>query len=362
MHTVHRIISSSLHLSDLLPRLTRFTFQVLKANYCAMFLLDGEKKYLEKRFETGDIPRSGSLAHKRISAGRGIVGKMVTNGDFLFSRKTMAVPLIDDDVFGIIVAKCNGDERVFSKVDLEILRTVSEQAVVAIKNAQLFEHHERMTTGSVKSIANIMELNVHNETLLSAELFDKLVCEIGIALHLSDTEQRNIMLAAKLLDMGHLGIPEHIRLKQGSLTEEEQTIIRNHPFKAVEIIQSIESLQTITPIILYHHERYDGKGYPHGLKGEEIPLPARILSVVMIFTAMVAPRPYRKEKSIKAALAELRACSGSHCDPHVVNVFLRIIKRRDIAKMLGRCIQHTQRNNRRGHTLHGTSHRFIKEE
>jgi hypothetical protein len=334
MHTVHRIISSSLNIDDLLPRLTRFTFQVLKADYSAIYLLDEKKKYLVKRFETGTCHQKGIGQQKRIMVDTGIYGKIATVGNFHFSKRSIAVPLIEDDVIGMIIAMCHRKNKMFSKVDLEILRTVSEQAVIAIKNAQLFEHHENMTTGSVASISSVIDLNVNEENAKFVEIFDALVFELGRELNLSVLELKNIMLAAKLLNTGHLGIPEHIRSKREPLSNKETNLIKKHPFKAVEIIKSIGTLKPIVPIILYHHEQYDGQGYPHGLKGEEIPLTVRIISLVMAFVAMISERPYRQTKGLNEAVHEIVSQAGSQFDPKVADAFQRVIRKKEIAVLL----------------------------
>ncbi|MFC1809188.1 HD-GYP domain-containing protein [Candidatus Omnitrophota bacterium] len=334
MHTVHRIISSSLHINDLLPRLGRFTLQVVKADYSAIFLIDDKKKFLVKRFETGEIKQKGIIRQKRIRVDTGIYGKLATEGNFHYSKRVIAVPLIEDDVMGMIVTICHKKKKTFSKVDLEILRTVSEQAVIAIKNAQLFEHHEKIAKGSVESISTIIDLNTHEEQTEYAEIFDKLVVELGREMHLSATEQRNVLLAAKLLNTGHLGIPEYIRAKKEPLSQKEANIIKKHPFRAVEVIKSIDSLTPIVPIILYHHELYDGSGYPHGLKGEEIPLTVRIISLVMSFVAIISERPYRSAKYCNDAINEIVSLSGTHFDPQIVTIFVKIVKRREIKKLL----------------------------
>ncbi len=337
IHTVHRIISSSLNIDDLLPRLTRFTFQVLKADYSAIYLLDEKKKYLVKRFETGRCHHKGVAEQKRIMVDTGVYGKIATVGNFYYSKRTIAVPLIEDDVIGIILAMCHRKNKLFSKVDLEILRTVSEQAVIAIKNAQLFEHHEKFINGSVESISNVIDLNVSDQDAKFADLFDALVFELGRELHLSALEQKNIMLAAKLLNAGHLGIPEHIRAKHEPLSQKEMALIKKHPFKAVEVINAIGCLKPIVPIILYHHEQYDGSGYPHGLKGEEIPLTVRIISLVMAFVAMISERPYRRPKAFEETMREITSLAGTQFDPKVVDALWQVLKKKEIINVLIKC-------------------------
>jgi HD-GYP domain-containing protein (c-di-GMP phosphodiesterase class II) len=111
-------------------------------------------------------------------------------------------------------------------------------------------------------------------------------------------------------------------------------MIKTHPSRGVEIIKSIDSLKPVIPIILYHHERYDGKGYPEGLKGHEIPLGARIICLVVAFMAMITKRPYRDSRTISQAIAEITDMSGTQFDPKVVKAFLELIKEKRIMNLI----------------------------
>ena len=111
-------------------------------------------------------------------------------------------------------------------------------------------------------------------------------------------------------------------------------LIKTHPYRGVEILKSIDSLKPVIPIILYHHERFDGKGYPEGLKAEEIPIGARIIAIVVAFTAMITNRPYRKAKTIEDALEEISHFAGTQFDPRVVEHFLALNKEEHIMKLI----------------------------
>jgi response regulator RpfG family c-di-GMP phosphodiesterase len=127
-----------------------------------------------------------------------------------------------------------------------------------------------------------------------------------------------------LHDIGKIGIPDAILLKPSRLTEEEWLVMRRHPEIGKRLIENIPFLQAAIPIVYHHHEKWDGSGYPLGLKGEEIPLGARIFSVVDAFDAMTFDRPYSKAIPFEAAKAEIKRCAGSHFDPSVVESFLRV--------------------------------------
>ena len=142
------------------------------------------------------------------------------------------------------------------------------------------------------------------------------------ALGMPDTEIQGVKTAALLHDIGKLAVPEHILSKPGPLTQEEFQKIRIHPQVGAEIISGVPFPYPVAPLILSHHERWDGKGYPAGLKGEEIPLGARILSVVDYFDALMSERPYHKAMSLDAAMGLLRQESSKALDPRVVQTFI----------------------------------------
>ncbi len=127
-----------------------------------------------------------------------------------------------------------------------------------------------------------------------------------------------------LHDIGKIGIPDQILLKPGPLTPEEWVVMRRHPEIGKRLIENIPFLRGAVPIVYCHHERWDGSGYPQGLRGENIPLGARIFSVVDAFDAMTYDRPYSKAISFEAAKTEIRRCAGGHFDPGVVASFLRV--------------------------------------
>lgn len=145
-------------------------------------------------------------------------------------------------------------------------------------------------------------------------------------LHLRDGERKMLEYASLLHNIGVVGIPNKLLNKQGPLTDEERRLINSHPTLAQMLIKQTEELSSILPIILYHHERYDGGGYPKGLKGEEIPYLARVLSVVDAYNAMISPRPYRRRLTREQAIAELKRHAGSQFDPQVTAAFLELLE------------------------------------
>jgi HD-GYP domain-containing protein (c-di-GMP phosphodiesterase class II) len=157
------------------------------------------------------------------------------------------------------------------------------------------------------------------------------VTELSVALAkrlgLSDDEIRNLQRGAYLHDIGKMAIPDNILLKPGPLTEEEWKFMRQHPVRAREFISEIPYLQPAIQVAYSHHERWDGKGYPEGLGGDQIPLPARIFTVIDNWDALNSDRPYRKAWPREKVIAYLRDNAGSIFDPQVVQAFLGILER-----------------------------------
>jgi HD-GYP domain-containing protein (c-di-GMP phosphodiesterase class II) len=147
------------------------------------------------------------------------------------------------------------------------------------------------------------------------------------ACKLSPTQQETARVAGLLHDVGKIGIPTEILQKRGPLTPEERTLVNMHPEMGKQIVSGLGGLERTVPAVLWHHERWDGAGYPHGLSGEKIPVLARIMSVVDSFDAMRRNRPYRDCMSIETALQEVHNGAGGQFDPAIANTFIEMIDR-----------------------------------
>ena len=158
----------------------------------------------------------------------------------------------------------------------------------------------------------------------------KVCMAISDYLQLSPENKRQLMLAAILHDIGKVGIKDQILNKNEVLTKEEFAIMREHPLLGTEILEHIKQLRTIIPGIKHHHEHYNGSGYPEGLKGEEIPLIARIIAVADTFDAMITDRPYQKGMSRDEAVAEITGNAGTQFDAQVLEAFTQALENDDI--------------------------------
>ncbi|OIO80647.1 MAG: hypothetical protein COY77_01245 [Candidatus Omnitrophica bacterium CG_4_10_14_0_8_um_filter_43_18] len=332
IHTVHRLISSTLDLDELMPRIARLCLQVMRAEVCDIFLIEpGKKKKFV--FQTSVNVNKDSQKHKVKVKLNGILAYIAKTGASRLTPKRLLVPLIDEDVIGIIGIRNKMGDKPFNEFDKEILTTFAEQAVIAIRNAQLYEEQEKLTIGSIKALAAILDTRPNSIQTHSA-MFVKLVVEVAKELNVTAQELRVLKYASLLHDAGKVMIPDEILKKQKRLTGEEFRIIKKHPIKGVQIVKPIEVLKPVIPIILYHHERFDGTGYPKGLKGSQIPLGSRIMSVVDAFVAMVSKQPYRECLNCDESLFEIKKYSGTQFDPEIVDIFCRVIAKSNIKSLL----------------------------
>ncbi len=226
-------------------------------------------------------------------------------------------------------AKAMGGNRLatsekINKQEIEnILEEGGDENIEKLKK-KLFKMESRVNQTLLESIyafaktieAKDFYTGEHAESMIS------IVYNIGRELKLPDKDIENLKHAARLHDLGKIGIPDSILQKKGKLTKKEYDIIKKHPQIGAEIIRSVHFLNEVVPSVLYHHERFDGLGYSAGLKGKEIPLGARIIAVADVYQALIADRPYRKAYSKKEAIEIIKASSGTHFDPEVVNAFL----------------------------------------
>lgn len=182
---------------------------------------------------------------------------------------------------------------------------------------------KEMFIGIIESLSNAIDAK-SPWTAGHSQRVTRYAIDIGKELGFAEKELKDLELVGLLHDVGKIGTYENILNKPGKLADEELKMIRQHPSKGVEILSPIKHLKDIIPAIKYHHEFYNGTGYPEGIKGEAIPIFAKILSVADTVDAMLSDRPYRKGKSMDEVLAELKRCSGTQFDPKVVEAFLAL--------------------------------------
>jgi putative nucleotidyltransferase with HDIG domain len=212
---------------------------------------------------------------------------------------------------------------------LDFLEMLSSQAAIAIDNAQLFENLKRANLdlaiaydATISGWSRALDLR-DEETEGHTQRVTEMTLRLAKALGMGEDEMAHIRRGALLHDIGKMGIPDAVLLKPGELNDQEWQIIRQHPQLAAEMLAPVAYLRQALVIPYYHHERWDGTGYPRGLRGEQIPLAARVFAVVDVWDALNSQRPYRKAWMRKETLEYIREQSGRHFDPQVVKAFLR---------------------------------------
>lgn len=207
------------------------------------------------------------------------------------------------------------------------LRQMKRNWDLAGEKVHLMESIARLEEGYLATIQTIAEALDAGDSYAAghAGRVAGFAVKIGRVMGLCQHELDALERAAILHDIGKIHVPDHVWRKEGSLTPEEQALVRQHPVLGAEIVDSVKSLKEEYLAILHHHERYDGTGYPYGLKGLAIPLEARILAVADAFDAMTSERPHRSSLLMRDALEELYSNAGSQFDPRVVEAFLTVL-------------------------------------
>jgi len=342
IYEMSKALGGTLEIKPLLDLILHLSLDMVGGDKASIMLLDEEKGELTIEAATGLSEEAIKQTHLKF--GEGIAGWVAEKGEPLLisdiskdSRfkdlkrredicAALCVPLkIKGKVIGVlnVGAVC---PHMFTKDDLRIVSSVAGQAAIAIHNARLFTQLEELYLATVKAFVAAIEAKDpytrgHSERVTTFSL--AMAEELG----LSGKDMENIRTAALLHDVGKIGIKEEILNKTTSLSREEYGVVKMHPLIATKIVEQIPLLADVIPIIAHHHERYDGNGYLDGLKGEEIPLGARILAVADAFDAMISERPYRSALSFAEAIGELRRNAGSQFDPRIADAFCEVLEK-----------------------------------
>ncbi len=246
-------------------------------------------------------------------------------------RSYVGVPLIAQGRLKGVMELFHRSPFVLDANGMEFLEALAQYAAIALDNAQMFSQLQQYTyelsvayEATIEGWARALELR-DRETEGHTQRVAELTVALARALGVSEQEIPHFRRGALLHDIGKLGVPDEILHKNGALSDEEWAIMRQHPMMAYEMLQDIEYLQPALAIPLFHHERWNGSGYPYGLKGVAIPWPARIFAVVDVYDALTSERSYRKPWPREKALAYLRENSGVLFDPKVVEAFLHLM-------------------------------------
>ena len=322
--------------------------QIMKCPAGSLMMAEKDSAELEIVCSKG-LPSQAASA-MRLRFGEGIAGRAADSGkvvlvdnietDARFINRTdveahlkslVSIPLkIKTRVIGVLNVDAPGAHHVFSERDIQLLSVLADLTAMTIENLDLYNNLQLFYLEMVQTMAETLEYKEfdvkthpptdHTRSRQHARM-------IAQELRLPESIVKYVEYASLMHGIGKIGIGEAILRKPGKLTPEEYEKIKKHPEIAQQLISKVTFLSPIVPMILYHQERWDGKGYPAGLKGEEIPLGSRIVAVINAYGAMVSERPYRKALSEEQAVEELKRGAGSQFDPKVVGVFLRILER-----------------------------------
>jgi len=339
LYQISRTISSTLKLDDVLQTILDFSIKISGAGRGSIMLLDKKKRIFFVKIPYDKSEKN--IDKITFAENKNTIGWVVKNKKFLyiedlendkhFSKikiirrrinQLLIIPIIvEDKVIGVI----NLENTSLSLDTIDLLRSFSEGAAVAINNARLYQKIKDSYFEIAKALAQAIEAkdpytHGHSERVV------EYIILIAQKLDLPEEEKEVLKYAAMLHDIGKIGVRGIVLNNPDDLTGEEYDEIKKHPIVGEGIIQPIELLQPIRPFIRHHHEWYNGKGYPDGLSGENIPLGARILAVADAYDAMKSDRPYRKALTKETAIQELKQGSGAQFEPKLVEVFLEILK------------------------------------
>jgi putative nucleotidyltransferase with HDIG domain len=240
------------------------------------------------------------------------------------THSLLGVPMrIQDRVIGVLEA-LNKKQGKFNDEDVKILTAIASQAAVAIENAQLVEALQESYESTLEGWAAALDLR-DKETEGHSQRVTLLAIELAREIGMSKEELSYLRQGALLHDIGKMGVPDRILHKKGPLTDQEQAIMRQHPVNAYHMLYPITHLRPALDIPFCHHEKWDGSGYPSGLKGEKIPLAARIFTIIDVWDALRSDRPYRKAWSVKKTIAYIENQAGTSFDPDLVKRFVEVI-------------------------------------
>lgn len=347
IYTLCRQLVSTNTLDILLDSIVRQTVDILHARFCRIFTRESSGNFIcQAAFTTEPTDPYNLRGRKALPKAKAIYQHvvvsesplMIRQGSSLSSELRMAlrinisdslflIPLrVGQDAVGVLAM---GEEyhtlpETVLKEKIRLAVMIADQAASAVYRAHLSYRLEESQLQTVLTLAKVMESRDAYVSGHSRKVTD-LAVRLAVKLECSSADVQAVRWAAMLHDIGKVGISDSILNKNGKLTPEEWEEIRRHPQNGAEIVRMSSNLDYVASIIEAHHEFLDGSGYPHGLKGKMIPCGARILAVADAYSAMTDDRPYRPSCTQEEAIAELRRCSGTQFDPHIVEAFVSMI-------------------------------------
>ncbi|HNZ19778.1 MAG: HD domain-containing protein [Candidatus Hydrogenedentes bacterium] len=338
VYAANQVISSERDLNKLFERVLDQIFELVPAHNGAILLAEPATGRLEPAHM-----RKGPGADEHVTISSTIVRRAYDQGEAILvldaaddSRlgrgqsiilhniaSAMCTPLqVHDEKLGVLYVDTRGTTNAFTDGDLELLVALAGPAAIAIKNAQYVDKLESAYQGTLVMTANAIEARDHY-TVGHTWRVTNFAIAIARELGWDHDKLRECEMGGVLHDVGKIAIDDAILRKPGGLTDDEYAKMKVHPERGARMMQDVPALAALIPYALYHHERYDGRGYPFGLRGEEIPIEGRLIAVADTFDAMTSNRPYRKGLGPEAAVAELEKGKGTQFDPVIVDAMIQ---------------------------------------
>ena len=317
---------------QIFQEIVSFALKIADAESCSLVLFDEENDKFNPRVVKG--PSSNYCCKNQIpSPINSIFKEVVRNKEAVlinshntetYSSVICAPLMIRDKVFGILNLNDKINGRKFTQKDLDYILSLTTRASLNIENKILYESVYTNIIDTFKSLITSIHVRDHYTERHSVHVTE-LAVKTAKALKCSNNEIESLNISAMLHDIGKIAVPDKILLKEGRLTDEEYTIIKGHPVIGENILKPVMLIDVERKIIRHHHERWDGKGYPDRLSGEDIPFLSRILSVADSFDAMTTNRPYRSALKIDEAVSELQRNRNLQFDKDIVDTFISSI-------------------------------------
>jgi putative nucleotidyltransferase with HDIG domain len=351
LHNMSRFFSS---VSDVHQVLDEFSEVLLKSminTNCRIALFDEDRNHIYIETDktiTGHNPYSQKdkkFPIQVITKNRHVIGneiiKVLRAGDlgdklnaidweFFFPNELQSVLFISLNARGrclgyvLLGEKRHWERSPFNQEKIEFCMTLVNQAIVAMECVTLYKENHDIYSNAVSSLTNTLDARdpyTHDHSRGVTQYAMLLAQSLGM----DDKQLETINNAGLLHDIGKIAIPDSILHKPGELTSMEFQLIKEHPIRGAKILEPVKEFRDMIPVVAHHHEHYDGNGYYAQLKGEEIPLGARILAIADAFHAMISDRPYRQGLSVDVAVNELIRCKGTQFDPKLVDIFVNCI-------------------------------------
>ncbi len=335
IYAANQVISSERDLNRLFERVLDQLFALVPAHNGAILLFDEQTGRLEPAYmrkgREENVTISSTIVRRAFDRGEAIItfdaadDSRLGKGQSIILQNiasAMCAPLQhQDEKLGVLYVDTRGTTNAFSDSDLELLVALAGPAAIAIKNAQYVDKLENAYQGTLLMTANAIEARDHY-TVGHTWRVTNFAIEIARELGWDHEKLRECEMGGVLHDVGKIAIDDAILRKPHGLNDDEYAKMKVHPERGARMMQDVAALTDLIPYALYHHERYDGRGYPFGLSGAEIPIEGRVIAVADAFDAMTSNRPYRKGLNPEVALEELEKGKGTQFDPEVVEAMV----------------------------------------